>query len=212
LGRKIGVYRLCVRKGKKGTCRRFKGKGSGSTINWSKKFPYKGTGHYTVDWLAANGSRKLGRSREFNWGACAPANLSMKGVWKPHRLIVVDRCYTGKYIVQNSFRFRTDRDYHVNVNPIGGTRSTKNIEIIPRDQPRHLPRPANGRRIEAEGVFVCDTFHGPFGHTEMHPFFRESYLDEKGQPFRNFYSGPQHKGTPSVNLTPKGRFHCPGVA
>jgi hypothetical protein len=206
---KIGSYLLCVDGPGKKICKRFKANRS-SSVNWSKKFKYKGQGHYVVSWLTSNGRHQLGPTQQFDWGPCAPSNLSMKGIWRPSRLIVINKCKMVTLIVNGSFRSRNDHDFHVKVNPTGHTPSgLGTIEIIPRDQPRHLPRPP-GRSFRVWGVYVCDTFHGPLGHTEIHPIFQMQEM-RGNDVIRTFQSGPQYPGTPNVNLVPKGRFHCPSV-
>jgi hypothetical protein len=85
----------------------------------------------------------------------------------------------------------------------------KNFEIIPRDRGR-IPRPAGGRRVRIVGVDVCDTFHN--AHREFHPVFEMDYLKPNSTKIaRRFISGPERGGTPSVQYTPNGRFHCAGL-
>jgi hypothetical protein len=208
----IGNYRLCVKRGKHGQCKRFRVKRHGSlyssSVNWSTKFRYRGSGRYRVTWTS--GKRSLGAA-DFIWGACAPANLAMNGVWKPHRLIVVDRCRAVEGFPKTITKSRQDGDYHISFIH-NEPHAPGVLEIIPRDQPRHIPRPRSGRRYRITGVYICDTFHGPFGHTEIHPVYRTELLGQDGRVLKAHTGGPQHKGTPSVSLSPSGRFHCPGVA
>jgi hypothetical protein len=206
----LGSYILCVRGPGEDQCYSFKGTFRNGryhdSVNWSRTFRYRGPGNYRVFWQRYVSGTQIGPPRSFHWGACAPRNLSMVGVWKPHRLIIRDRCHTLKGRVRRAFHVRNDGDIHIVFNPNSG--GIKTLEIVARDQPNHLPRPRGGRRLRVKGVYVCDTFHGPRGHTEIHPIFREQYLNRRGRVLRTFTGGPQYPGTPRVNLTPKGRFHC----
>ncbi|MDX6651755.1 MAG: hypothetical protein QOJ38_536 [Solirubrobacterales bacterium] len=209
--KKLGNYRLCVDGPGPKQCKTFRaakrhGKFTDS-VNWARKFTYRGAGHYTVKWFS--GSHQLGQTRTYDWGPCAPRNLTMKGVWRPSRLQVINRCKVAYVLINGSFT-AFDGDYHIKVNPIGSTAgSMKNFEIIPRDRGR-IPRPAGGRRVRIVGVDVCDTFHN--AHREFHPVFEMDYLKPNSTKIaRRFISGPERGGTPSVQYTPNGRFHCAGL-
>jgi hypothetical protein len=210
---RIGNYTLCVDGPGKKQCKRFRARRSGgldrSTVDWSRKFRYRGPGAYSAVWLTGSRRQRLGTPRAFTWGPCAPSNLSMSGVWKPHRLIVLDRCRSILGVPHTITHSSQDGDYHISFRHEAPNEAGV-LEIIPRDQPRHIPRPLSGRRYRITGVFVCDTFHGPFGHTEIHPVFQTQLLGSGGRVLKTKTGGPQFPGTPNVSLAQHGRFHCPG--
>jgi hypothetical protein len=205
--KRLGNYKLCVNGPGKRQCKSFSAsKSHGAwrdSVNWSKNFNFKGHGRYVVDWYRS-GSQRLGTQDSFKWGACAPKNMTMRGVWRPSRLKIRNRCMQGYYIARRSFQ-AFDGDVHVNVNPNSDSPNIRNYEIIPRDH-RHIPRPASGRRMRLAGVFLCDSFHG---HNEFHPVFRQDYLKPGGKDIQHsWFGGPYRGGTPTVHYTPKRIFHC----
>jgi hypothetical protein len=211
--RRIGNYKLCVDGPKAKSCKVFRATKSSigfwtDKVNWSQKFPYRGPGRYRVRWSVGN--HPIGLGQTFTWGPCAPGNMTLKGVWKPSRLIVIDRCRTihGKpHTISHSHQ---DGDFHISFrHEEKGAAGV--LEIIPRDQPRHIPPPRSGRRYAISGAFICDTFHGPFGHTEIHPVFQTELLGPHDRVISRHSGGPQFPGTPSVNLNQAGHFHCPGA-
>ena len=213
--RNVGNYRLCIARGSRVQCKGFRvhhRRGAySSTVTWAKRFRYLGPGYYRATWSSGSGRQRFGHVHTFHWGTCAPSNLSMRGLWRPSRLIVLSRCHSIRGRVVHVSGSEGDGDFHVAFAPAHGGSRVHTIEIIPRDQPRHLPRPRAGQRMTVTGVYVCDTFHGPFGHTEIHPIFRIKYLTRRGRVIRTRTSGPQYPGTPTFNLKPEGRFHCPGI-
>jgi uncharacterized protein YodC (DUF2158 family) len=197
----LGNYKLCVDGPGSQVCKTFRGD-KADTVNW-KAFPYRGAGRYRVRWF--HGRKQLGDTRVFNWGPCAPANLTMRGVWRPSRLKIKNRCKDGYYTVTKA-KHEFDGDIHVNVNPFGdGTPNIRNFEIIPRDHGR-FSTPSRGTRLRLVGVYLCDSYHG---HGEFHPVFEMDRLKGGSKEIASRrLSGPERGGTPTVHYTPKQIFHC----
>jgi hypothetical protein len=208
--RSLGSYRLCVDGPGSNQCKRFRMGRSGGVssdgVSWMSSFRYRGPGIYKARWTTPNGAQRLGEIGSFDWGPCAPRNLTMRGVWSPSRLIVIDRCRAIHGKPRTITHSRQDGDYHISFTH-EESRMPGVLEIIPRDQPRHIPRPTSGKRYRITGVYICDTFHHP-GKTEMHPVFRTEQLTAGGAVLSRHTGGPQYPGTPSVNLKAPGRFHC----
>jgi hypothetical protein len=210
--RKFTGYVLCVDGPGNKQCKRFRAGRSGGqwrdTVSWMSKFRYRGPGRYRVKWRTPGGAA-LGTAQSFQWGPCAPKNLTMKGVWKPGRLEMIDRCRAIKGKPHTITHSRQDGDYHISFrHEEAGMPGV--LEIIPRDQPRHIPPPRSGKRYRITGAYICDTFHAP-GKTEIHPVFRTELLSSGGDVLSTHTGGPQYPGTPSVNLSQSGRFHCRGA-
>jgi hypothetical protein len=217
-----GNYRLCV-KGPKlkrqsdTRCRALTARKAGgqfvSKVSWGAAFRTQGPGTYRVSWLKPGTTREIGPSRSFVWSTpCPPREQTMDGIWKPHRLQLLSRCKSFTATVSTSnYYSANDNDIHFRV-----SRGNLVTELLDRDA-GHLRNtakhdrgngphdPHRGNRIRWTGVYVCDTFHGPRGHYELHGVFKMVYLNG---PRATRISGPQFPGTPRVKLSPAGRFHC----
>jgi hypothetical protein len=219
IGRRGGNYTLCVRSPHRINHRRVLCHGFRlvrkaadryvGKIRWGKNFRFQGPGHYRVSWYRPATRRLLGPRKTFETGVCPPQPQLMDGVWKPHpRLRIIDSCRTVLGTVRDTPHLsRHDGDLPFHFSRVGL------VEFLARDR-GHLRRgrggigprnPRAGEHLRLTGVYVCDGFHGPMGHTELHPVFKVTYVGKD----RTYISGPQYGGTPNVNLG-FSQFHpCP---
>jgi hypothetical protein len=219
IGRRGGNYTLCVRSPHRINhrlvlCHGFRLVRKAAdryvgTVRWGKSFRFQGPGHYRVSWYRPATRRLLGPRKPFETGVCPPQPQIMDGVWKPHpRLRIIDSCRTVLGTVRDTPHLsRHDGDLPFHFSRVGL------VEFLARDR-GHLRRgrggigprnPRAGEHLRLTGVYVCDGFHGPMGHTELHPIFRVTYVGKD----RTYISGPQYGGTPNVNLS-FSQFHpCP---
>ncbi len=219
LGSRGGNYSLCVRSPhrinhKRVLCRGFRLRRTepghyAGTVRWGTNFRFMGPGHYRVSWYRPATHKLLGPRKTFDTDVCPPKPQLMDGVWKPHpRLRIINPCRT----ITGTVRTKPHLSKHDGDLPFRFTKAGI-VEFLSRDR-GHLrkgrggigPRnPRVGEHIRMTGVFVCDGFYGPMGHTEMHPVFKITYVG-KG---RTYISGPQYGGTPRVGLRPHGFHPCP---
>ncbi len=186
-----------------------------SMVQWGRSFRFMGSGTYTASWYQPGTTKLIGPRKTFTTGACPPQPQLMDGVWKPRpRLRVIFPCYTvtGSVTSRHGPSSR-DGDYLVGFNTSRG-RGFSHFELVPRDRGHLRPArrrgrqaPNTGERLRVTGVYVCDGFHGPVGHFEIHPVFRITYLSRRRSPTAD--SGPQFGGTPSVHRAFPGWHPCP---
>jgi hypothetical protein len=123
---------------------------------------------------------------------CPPPGQTLKGVYSPSRLKVLNPCQSFSGTVTKTTP-EADGDVHVQVRPdpqyrdllapkqeVPGNLVT---EIMPRDR-GHLPVPSPGDHVDMTGAWVHDKNHN---WNELHPIFSESI---NGGPV--YTSGPQY--------------------
>jgi hypothetical protein len=220
-GQRGGNYTVCVRSPRRINHRRVLCRGArlhrsapkqyGDTMRWGTNFRFQGPGAYKVSWYRPANHALLGPRKRFNTTVCPPSSQLMDGVWHPSpRLRVIQSCVTITGVATAGGGItRHDNDQIVHFNATRG-HNFAHMELIPRDKGHTRgtgKSPHPGEALQLTGVLVCDGFHGPVGHFEMHPVFRIKYLSRPNNPVA--ISGPQYGGTPGVNLPFPGWHPCP---
>ena len=128
---------------------------------------------------------------------CPPSAKTLRGVYHPERLSVLDPCLRVSGRVALVRDYEEDGDLHFDIAVKNkGLLAANNysqqdgllvVELMPRDHGR-LPAPSVGDRVELSGAWVDDTQHG---WNEVHPVFA---IRINGG--RRRYSGPRFGGSP----------------
>ena len=123
---------------------------------------------------------------------CPPPGKTLKGVWDPSRLKVLDPCQDLSGRVTRTTP-EPDGDTHVQVRPDPQfrdllapkqeVRGNLVTEIMPRDRGR-LPVPSRGDEVDMTGAWVRDKNHN---WNELHPIWSES-----------INGGPVHRSGPGA--------------
>ncbi len=220
-GERGGNYTVCVRSPRQINHRRVLCRGGrlrqvgperfSDTMRWGTNFRFQGPGHYKVSWYRPATKKLLGPRKTFETNVCPPKPQLMDGIWHPSpRLRVIQPCGTITGVATSGGGVtRHDNDLVVHFHT-GHGHGIRHMELIPRDKGHTRgsgKSPHPGEALQMTGVIVCDGFHGPVGHFEMHPVFRIKYLNRRNNPVR--ISGPQYGGTPGVNLPFPGWHPCP---
>lgn len=147
--------------------------------------------------------RRQRRRRQVAALGCPDPGRTLKGVYHPERLQVLDPCrkITGTVLLIRSeeedgdlhFDVKLDRKYRsmLMANNYSQQEGGLVIEFMPRDY-GHLPEPSVGNRVTLVGAYVDDTQHA---WSELHPVWAVSI---NGRPAQR--SGPQYGGS-----TPQAR-------
>jgi hypothetical protein len=141
--------------------------------------------------------------------ACPPPAKTLRGVYHPERLSVLDPCLSVRGRVALVRDYEEDGDLHFDVAVKEKRLLTSSnysqqdgllvVELMPRDH-GHLPPPAAGDRVDLIGAWVDDTAHG---WNEIHPVFG---LRINGG--RWHYSGPQFGGSPPYTRSDNSLAMC----
>lgn len=141
---------------------------------------------------------------------CPPAAKTLKGVYHPDRLAVLDPCRRASGRV-TSATVEEDGDLHFDValdEParsmlMSGNRTEQDgdlvVELMPRDY-GHIDAPEPGDRVEIVGAYVNDTIHS---WAELHPVWG---LTISGRSAGT--SGPQFGGSPPSALSDDALATC----
>jgi hypothetical protein len=130
--------------------------------------------------------------------ACPSRSRTLKGVYHPERLVVLDACRQAQGIVVKAraeddgdlhFDVRLDRRYRglLRKGNFGAQGGALVVEFMPRDH-GHLPAPAVGDRVALVGAWVDDAQHD---WNELHPVWAVS-----------INGGPRHVSSPRFGGNP----------